>query len=178
MRRRQTRFRLPRSRAARTLLLLIALALAAHRLWLRPTTQTPPSLPAAPLTPCEQIPGCFSGSVTRVIDGDTLDISGHRIRLVLVDAPEWDTVAGPPSTALLRQLCPEGSEATVHQDAWQPEDQYGRILGVVWCGAGSGNADRSANEQMIRSGRARLYRHFCRDSAFGTERWAVALGCL
>jgi hypothetical protein len=39
------------------------------------------------------------------------------------------------------------------------------------------NANRNANEKMIRSGRAPLYRRFCRDSAFGTESWTIALGC-
>lgn len=31
---------------------------------------------------------CFSGIVTHIVDGDTLDIGNKRIRLALVDTPE------------------------------------------------------------------------------------------
>lgn len=30
----------------------------------------------------------YQGKVTRIIDGDTLEVDGRRIRLALVDAPE------------------------------------------------------------------------------------------
>ena len=120
---------------------------------------------------CSGTAACFSGVVSRVIDGDTLEVNGQRIRLVLVDAPERDTSAGPASTNYLRQLCPVGSAALVDQDDRQLADDYGRMLAVVWCGG------QRANEAMIRAGHAGLYRRFCRQSEFGHEPWALALGC-
>ncbi len=120
---------------------------------------------------CSGQAGCFTGVVTRVIDGDTLEVGGRRIRLVLVDAPERDTPAGPASTDYLRELCPPGSPARVDQDDSQPTDSYGRLLAVVWCGG------RRANEELIRAGHAEVYRRFCRESEFGDDPWALALGC-
>ncbi|WP_299643037.1 hypothetical protein [Devosia sp.] len=42
--------------------------------------EAPFSLDGPPLT----------GTVERVVDGDTIDIAGQRIRLVGLDAPEWN----------------------------------------------------------------------------------------
>jgi len=118
----------------------------------------------------------FTGVVSRVIDGDTLEVNNNRdirirIRLVLVAAPERNTVKGPATTNYLRQLCPVGSKALVDQDDCQLEDDYGRMLAMVWC------RDRRVNEEIIRSGHARIYHRFCRQSEFGRQPWAVALGC-
>jgi len=143
----------------------------------------PDSLPQPSLEPCPGQQDCFTGIVTKVVDGDTLDINHVRVRLVLVDAPERDTREGPGATAHLRELCPEGSPARLRQDRMQPEDRYGRALGLVWCRRTQGlkdpqaNGDPPANEEMIRSGHARLYRQFCRESEFGREPWAMELGC-
>lgn len=122
-------------------------------------------------THCSGSAACFTGVVNRVVDGDTLEVNGERIRLVLVDAPERDTRAGPGATEYLRQLCPVGSTALVDQDDRQLADDYGRMLAVVWCG------ETRVNEAILRAGHARLYRRFCRQSEFGLEPWAVALGC-
>jgi micrococcal nuclease len=119
--------------------------------------------------------GCFTGVVSQVVDGDTLDVrssgTNQRVRLVLVDAPERDTAQGPAATQHLIALCPVSSSVAVLPDASQPRDDYGRTLAVIYCGA------RNANEDMIRSGRAKLYRRFCGKSAFGKQDWARELGC-
>jgi len=152
--------------------LVLALAVMAYR-FIRP----PESLAPQSLQPCSEQPGCFTGIVTKVVDGDTLDINNVRVRLVLVDAPERDTREGPGATAHLRELCPEGSTARLQQDRFQPEDQYGRTLGAVWCGDRQTSADQPVNAAMIRSRHARLYGRFCRESEFGSAPWAVELGC-
>jgi endonuclease YncB( thermonuclease family) len=59
----------------------------------------------------------------------------------------------------------------VYPDLNQPQDEYGRTLGVVYCGG------TNANAEMIRSGRAKLYGRFCRGSVFGKKDWARELGC-
>ncbi|MBI4480715.1 MAG: thermonuclease family protein, partial [Acidobacteria bacterium] len=79
--------------------------------------------------------------------------------------------------AHLRELCPEGAAARLQRDRFQPEDQYGRTLGAVWCGGRQGKDDQPVNAEMIRSGHARLYSRFCRESEFGSAPWAVELGC-
>ena len=37
---------------------------------------------------CQGFSDCFEGTVTKVVDGDTLDINNVRIRLALVNTPE------------------------------------------------------------------------------------------
>jgi endonuclease YncB( thermonuclease family) len=149
-------------------MLLLSLALSAAYLLRRQGIDFPRPQDSSE---CSGSAACFTGVVDRVIDGDTLEVSGERIRLVLVDAPERDTRAGPGATESLRELCPVGSTALVDQDDLQRTDDYGRMLAVVWCG------EKRVNEAVIHAGRARLYRRFCRQSEFGLEPWAVALGC-
>ena len=120
---------------------------------------------------CSGSAACFTGVVNRVVDGDTLEVNGERIRLVLVDAPERATRFGPAATEFLRELCPVGSTALVDQDDLQRTDDYGRMLAVVWCG------ETRVNEAILRAGHARLYRRFCGQSEFGAEPWAAGLGC-
>ena len=166
-------------RRARVTLLLLAIVAGAYRYATRnqtsaeqPSSESPP----AAVLPCLAEPGCFTGTVTKVVDGDTLDVSGIRIRLVLVDAPEANAREGPDATDFLEKLCPVGGNARVIEDARQRTDEYGRTLAAVWC---EGDELRGpVNAEMIRSGHAQLYRRFCRESAFGMEPWAVEAGCL
>ncbi|MBI3896107.1 MAG: thermonuclease family protein [Acidobacteria bacterium] len=120
---------------------------------------------------CSGTAGCFTGIVNRVIDGDTLEVNSFRIRLVLVDASEWNAAGGTAATSYLRQLCPVGSQALVDQDDRQHTDNYGRLLAVVWCGG------KRVNEEILREGHARIYRRFCSQSEFGDQPWAVGMGC-
>ncbi len=115
---------------------------------------------------------CFEATVTRVIDGDTLEADDgthvHRIRLVLVDAPELSEAGGPEARDYLTSLC-LGKHALVDEDDFQVgDDPYGRVLAVVYCGG------TNANAAMISSGSADPYYHFCSASEFGGEAWT---GC-
>ena len=163
---RRIRFKKPRGRQVKILLLLVSLAVAAFQYFFRAG-----DVPESNDPRCNGVAACFAGPVTRVVDGDTLDVRTERIRLVLVDAPERATRFGPAATEYLRELCPVGSTALVDQDDQQKTDNYGRMLGVVWCG------ESRANEAIIRAGHARLYNRFCRQSEFGLQLWAVTLGC-
>jgi endonuclease YncB( thermonuclease family) len=53
----------------------------------------------------------ISGQPTRVVDGDTFDIGGHRIRLEGVDAPEMATPFGEPAKNHLAALLAAGPVA-------------------------------------------------------------------
>jgi endonuclease YncB( thermonuclease family) len=164
---------------ARLVLLLLAIAVAVYRYWIPrpPDSSTRGSDETVTATvPCIGEPGCFMGTVTKVADGDTLDVSGIRVRLVLVDAPEANTREGPDSSAYLARLCPLGTKARVIEDRMQPTDDYGRTLAAVWCEGRE--LLGPVNAEMIRSGHAQLYRRFCRESAFGMEPWAAEVGCL
>src|SRR5207245_5090645 len=90
---------------------------------------------------------CIERNVTRIIDGDTLDVEASlRIRLVLVNAPELNATGGPESRDYLTSLC-SGARALVDEDDFQiGHDPYGRVLAVVYCGR------TNSNSAMICSG--------------------------
>lgn len=89
-----------------------------------------------------------------VIDGDTLEIAGERVRLEGIDAPEagqtcgggwlgtWD--CGRAATDQLRWLV--GGRQVACERAGR--DTYGRVLG--WCSADG----RDINAEMVRTGHA------------------------
>src|SRR3989441_6136330 len=78
------------------------------------TPATPNPTPSA----CPRSVGlCIERNVTRVIDGDTLDVDGSlRIRLVLVNAPELNATGGPGSPGYLALLC-SGARVLLDEDA-------------------------------------------------------------
>lgn len=90
----------------------------------------------------------------RVIDGDTIDIAGERVRLEGIDAPEtaqtcprrgagtW--ACGKDATQALRKLV-AGQEVSCQR---RGTDKYGRVLGVCFVGG------RDINAQMVREGYA------------------------
>jgi len=130
----------------------------------------PPVVPNPKPSACPRSVGlCIERNVTRVIDGDTLDVEGTlRIRLVLVNAPELNASGGPESKDYLTSLC-LGSKALVDEDDLQiGDDPYGRVLAVVYCGG------TNANALMISSGHATTYYTFCSVSEFGSAAWS---GC-
>ena len=84
----------------------------------------------------------LEGRVTHVADGDSLSVCfGHRevrIRLVNIDAPEYQQPFGVEARKSLAELC-ENKDARVD---WTKEDQYGRKLGQVSCGGIDVNAEQ------------------------------------
>jgi endonuclease YncB( thermonuclease family) len=123
-------------------------------------------LPDVPVTP-------IAGVVERVVDGDTLDIAGQRIRLAGIDAPEWDQTCTEPDGGLWR--C--GAAATDllassvrgQRVACRPEarDRYDRI--VATCSAdGGGHGD--LGEALVEAGLALGTDRYRSDEAKARER--------
>ncbi|MEM4187982.1 MAG: thermonuclease family protein [Candidatus Hadarchaeum sp.] len=77
--------------------------------------------------------------VSRVIDGDTIELEGgEKVRLVGVDAPELRS-SDPAERELAERakefvgnLCPEGAEIGLNVDDLEPRDRYGRTLALVY----------------------------------------------
>ena len=84
----------------------------------------------------------LEGRVTHVADGDSLSVCIEhrevRIRLLKIDAPEYQQPFGVESRKSLVELC-ENREARVDS---AKEDQYGRKLGTVYCGGVDVNAEQ------------------------------------
>lgn len=99
----------------------------------------------------------FSVRVTRITDGDGCIVvrlgwfRRHRetleIRLHAIDAPEYDQPFGREATHRLRRIA-EGKRFTLK--VWEPQDQFGRVVGVLY----QRRLNRSVNRQLVESGMA------------------------
>jgi micrococcal nuclease len=116
----------------------------------------------------------FSGTVTKVIDGDTLDVTTTEeeiitVRLALIDAPETDESGFDEAKNFMTEKCLDKS-SEVDPDNNQGLT-YGRTLAVVYCDG------VNVNEAILDSGFADVYQDFCDVSEFADSNWAQEHGC-
>ena len=117
---------------------------------------------------------CYTGTITEIIDGDSIRVNRTFISLALIDAPELDKEKGMKSRDLIETLCPVKSEVLVDQDDLRPlEGVGGRSVpsAVVYCNG------VNLNEQLIESNYANLRSALCSVSEFTDEPWARDNGC-
>jgi micrococcal nuclease len=114
---------------------------------------------------------CFTGTVTKVTDGDTINVDNQAIRFALASAPELNEFRGQEAKDFINSVCPVGSTALVDEDDGQTEGSYGRIVGVIYCN------DKNLNEELLDSGIGSLSSKFCKDSEFSTHSWTQKYGC-
>lgn len=90
--------------------------------------------------------------VDRVVDGDTFDcVEQGRVRLLLVDAPEWNQGGfGRVATRALRAMLPRGLDVRLETDV-QRTGPYGRLLAYVYLPDG-----RMVNKELLDQGMAIL----------------------
>lgn len=104
------------------------------------------------------------GNVTKVIDGDTIDIqSGERIRFAIVNTPE----RGQPGYIEAKQWTIDrclGKMAVIDLDSNQPLT-YGRYVGLVYC-YDDETETHFVNLELLEQGLAKVMTHFCKFSEF------------
>lgn len=99
-----------------------------------------------------------------IADGDTIELSGQRIRLEGIDAPEYNqTCLGKSGTfncgrEARRKLAMLAGTGPVRCTGWQ-EDKYGRLLGTCTTGK------TELNREMVASGWAVSYGQFAAEEA-------------
>ena len=120
---------------------------------------------------CKGTASCLVGTVVKIIDGDTLVVNRDSIRLSLVNTPEKGEDGFKEATAFTKKLCPLGSTVTIDQDDKQKKDQFGRILGKVYC------SGKILNAELLYAGHAQILKKFCKKSEFASEDWAKKYGC-
>ncbi len=120
---------------------------------------------------CKGSAQCFNGKITRIIDGDTLEVEGISIRLSLVNTPEKDEVGFTEAMEFTASLCPIGTSVLVDEDDEQTEGSFGRMIAKVYCG------ETNLNAELLNSGHAEIITNFCNDSEFAKESWAKTAGC-
>ena len=91
----------------------------------------------------------LEGWVTRVRDGDTIEVSGVPVRIANLECAERGTVAGDSATALMRRMA-RGSTASC---ALEGRRSYDREVGVCSI-AGIGDV----GEAMISAGACKRWR--------------------
>lgn len=114
---------------------------------------------------------CFVGTVTQVIDGDTIKVDGKSIRFSLVNTPEYGEYGYVEARQFIERICQVGSLATVDEDDLQTEGSYGRIIAVIYCNG------VNLNESVLKQGHATIYSSFCSKSEFSSKSWAQKYGC-
>ena len=88
---------------------------------------------------------CFTGTISKVIDGDTVDVDGEiRIRLSLVNTPEQGEPGYHEAKDFVNSNCGVGMKVLVDEDDGQKAGSYGRMIGLVYCGD-----DRVLLNQML-----------------------------
>ena len=125
---------------------------------------------------CKAEPVCYTARVTRIIDGDTIDVAhlttgeAIRIRLALTNTPEKGEELFDAATDFTAELCSPGSRIIFDQDDGQLEGSFGRVIGAVYCNG------VLLNEALLETSLAVLDTRFCEASEYGTE-WGVKYGC-
>lgn len=144
-----------------------------------PEPSTPGAVPVAPGDHAGALPeqaeaGPIAGPA-RVIDADTLDIGGTRIRLHGIDAPEgnqvcrnaegWEYACGDHATAAMVRMI-EGRDVVCEE---RDIDRYGRIVAVCEV------EGTDVNAALVSAGWALAYRRYSEDYA-PEEEYARAQG--
>ena len=126
----------------------------------------------------------LTGIVTRIVDGDTLDVRIDRIitdvRFALVDTPEREEAGYKKAKDFLEDRCPVGSTVLVDPDNGQ-NLSFDRIVGVVYCYDATDDANtdnRDDNDRMINLSDALLdhdlakpVTKYCNTSEFSYREW-------
>jgi endonuclease YncB( thermonuclease family) len=159
--------------AVTTLAVLLAAACSSGN----STATATPSEPARGSGPPQTVINCLACplvDVTRVIDGDTIDTSGGRVRFYGIDTPERGEACFSEATAATERLA--GSKVRL-EDGPRLTDSFNRRLAYVFDASGN-----SIDVQLVAGGFARAWtqdgQH--RDVLVGPERSARSsgAGCL
>ena len=129
------------------------------------------------LTECQGQTDCFRGTVTEIVDGDTLDINNVRVRLALVNTPERGQSGYTEAIDFVQSVCGLGTTALVDEDDGQKEGSFDRVIGLVYCGNDNINNKKSLNDLLLEGGYAVIYQDFCSISEFASQSWAQSRGC-
>jgi micrococcal nuclease len=130
----------------------------------------------APAAPTKPSTGWTTGRISRVADGDTVDLTnGQKIRLVQIDTPEVyfsPECYGEQASALTKRLLPPGTLVKLYREpATDSVDQYGRLLRYVVRARDGLNV----NVQLVRVGAAAPYFYDSRRGRFASLLERLAL---
>ena len=120
---------------------------------------------------CSGTARCITGTVTKIVDGDTIHVDGQSIRFALASAPELSVYEGVESRNFIQTICPVGSDVIVDEDDGQTGESYGRVIGVIYCNG------MNLNQELLDADLGYLEDRFCDFSEFASDLWAQKYGC-
>ena len=107
----------------------------------RPPTPTPTPAPPTPTptstsTPASQPPAApavlvTTGEVTAVVDGDTIDVNGQRVRVIGIDTPEVGQCGYAEAARAMTTLVGGRTVTLTSVDTKDNRDRYDRLLRYV-----------------------------------------------
>lgn len=96
--------------------------------------------------------------VTKIIDGDTFEISsGETVRLICIDTPEQNQKGYDESKSFLSQLI-LNKQIRLEKDV-SNTDSYGRLLRYVYVNSSSESSNKEIfiNKELVKNGYATLF---------------------
>jgi endonuclease YncB( thermonuclease family) len=125
------------------------------------------SIQATQITP--GFTGNYTGTVNRIVDGDTFYIGKLPIRLSLVNTPERGQPGFIESKNFTAGVCDVGEKTKFNIDDKQKKS-YSRTVAIVYCVEQAGQF-YNVNEQLLLKGHAKVLPKFCSVSEFSTQAW-------
>lgn len=111
---------------------------------------------------------CYSTTISRVVDGDTIkDSDGKSIRFSLASAPELSEFGGPEAKEYIESVCPIGSPILIDEDDLQLDGSYDRTIAKITC------KGINLNQSLLTSNHGTIDSVYCKNSEFSKESWAV-----
>jgi endonuclease YncB( thermonuclease family) len=106
--------------------------------------------------------------VTRVIDGDTLELElGRQIQLIGIDAPELDECGGAEAMSFIRRELSD-KVVRIYEDADAAADRVGRPLRYVRYGEDA-RATKDLAHELLRDGLVRRFPAYAGNPAYTVE---------
>lgn len=107
----------------------------------------------AACAPADRATQVGAATVTRIVDGDTIDVrlddgGVERVRLIGIDTPERGAASFWEATRRTAALAPVGARVFVELDV-EHRDRYGRLLAYVWQRRPSSRAAGDVRANMV-----------------------------
>ncbi|UDY36281.1 thermonuclease family protein [Dermatobacter hominis] len=83
------------------------------------------------VTAAVALAGCRTGTVDHVVDGDTVDVNGERVRIIGIDTPERGDCGFNEAKQRVEQLVGGREVAVITVAGHDERDRYGRELGYI-----------------------------------------------
>lgn len=113
-------------------------------------------------------PGGEAVVVTRIVDGDTVELEdGSQIQLIGIDAPEVEECGGVAAASFVRRELTD-QVVRVYDDAGNAVDRIGRPLRYVRYGESAGSTKDLAHE-MMQQGLVRRFPAYAGDPVYTVE---------